>query len=97
MDTLRGIEGRVAQAYFTAWRSIPLRWKGLGRKPIPEETEKGVPVSQSAWRSSSVAGSGAAHPHRDDRAASHLPRSPRKGSTSARRAGVAVAVMVNAS
>jgi CRISPR-associated endonuclease Cas1 len=32
-----GIEGRVAQAYFTAWRSIPLRWKELGRKPIPAE------------------------------------------------------------
>lgn len=37
MDVLRGIEGRVAQAYFAAWRSIPLRWKGIGRKPIPEE------------------------------------------------------------
>jgi CRISP-associated protein Cas1 len=37
VDALRGIEGRVAQAYFTAWRSMPLRWKGLGRKPIPEE------------------------------------------------------------
>jgi CRISPR-associated protein Cas1 len=37
MDTLRGIEGRTAQAYFTAWRAMPLRWKGLGRKPIPEE------------------------------------------------------------
>jgi CRISPR-associated protein Cas1 len=37
MDVLRGIEGRVAQAYFTAWRSMRLRWKGLGRKPIPEE------------------------------------------------------------
>ena len=37
LDVLRGIEGRVAQAYFRAWRSTPLRWKGLGRKPIPEE------------------------------------------------------------
>jgi CRISPR-associated endonuclease Cas1 len=37
MDALRGIEGRAAQAYFTAWRSIPLRWNGLGRKPIPDE------------------------------------------------------------
>jgi len=37
LDALRGIEGRVAQAYFAAWRSIPLRWKGLGRRPIPEE------------------------------------------------------------
>ncbi|MGA8709085.1 MAG: CRISPR-associated endonuclease Cas1 [Steroidobacteraceae bacterium] len=37
MDGLRGIEGRVAQAYFTAWRSMPLRWKGMARKPVPEE------------------------------------------------------------
>ena len=37
LDGLRGIEGRVAQAYFAAWRSMPLRWKGLNRKPIPEE------------------------------------------------------------
>ncbi len=36
-DGLRGIEGRVAQAYFTAWRSLPLRWKGIARKPIPED------------------------------------------------------------
>jgi len=26
VDALRGIEGRVALAYFTAWRSMPLRW-----------------------------------------------------------------------
>jgi CRISP-associated protein Cas1 len=37
LDGLRGPEGRVAQAYFMAWRSMPLRWKGLNRKPIPEE------------------------------------------------------------
>jgi CRISP-associated protein Cas1 len=37
IDALRGIEGRAANAYVTAWRSIPLRWKGLGRKPVPEE------------------------------------------------------------
>ena len=37
MDALRGIEGRVAQAYFRAWRTIPLRWKGIGRKPIPDD------------------------------------------------------------
>jgi CRISPR-associated endonuclease Cas1 len=36
LDALRGIEGRVALAYFTAWRSMPLRWKGLNRRPIPE-------------------------------------------------------------
>src|ERR1051326_2526613 len=32
-----GSEGRVPQPYFRAWRETPLRWKGLGRKPIPEE------------------------------------------------------------
>jgi CRISPR-associated endonuclease Cas1 len=37
LDGLRGIEGRVAQAYFSAWRALPLRWKGLNRKPIPDE------------------------------------------------------------
>jgi len=32
---LRGIEGRVAQAYFRSWRPIELKW--TGRKPIPDE------------------------------------------------------------
>lgn len=32
---LRGIEGRVAQAYFRAWRPIGLKWNG--RKPVPDE------------------------------------------------------------
>jgi CRISPR-associated endonuclease Cas1 len=32
---LRGIEGRVAQAYFRSWRPIRLNWRG--RKPIPDE------------------------------------------------------------
>ena len=35
IDALHGIEGRVAQTYFRAWRPIELKWKG--RKPIPEE------------------------------------------------------------
>jgi CRISPR-associated endonuclease Cas1 len=34
---LLGVEGRVAYAYFNAWRSFPLRWKGIGRRPIPED------------------------------------------------------------
>ncbi|MGA9334022.1 MAG: CRISPR-associated endonuclease Cas1 [Rudaea sp.] len=40
LPTLRGllgIEGRVAFHYFRAWHSMPLRWKGLGRKPIPAD------------------------------------------------------------
>jgi CRISP-associated protein Cas1 len=37
LSALLGIEGRVAQAYFAAWQSIPLRWKGLGRRAIPDD------------------------------------------------------------
>jgi CRISPR-associated endonuclease Cas1 len=37
IDTLLGIEGRAAYAYFTAWQLLPLRWKGLGRRPIPDD------------------------------------------------------------
>jgi CRISPR/Cas system-associated endonuclease Cas1 len=33
---LLGIEGRVANAYFAAWHGLPIHWKGIGRKPIPE-------------------------------------------------------------
>jgi CRISPR-associated endonuclease Cas1 len=58
IDALRGIEGRVAQAYFTAWRSIPLRWEGLGRKPIPEEWHYVGP----RVRPSSKRNRGATHP-----------------------------------
>ena len=35
VNDLRGIEGRVALAYFRAWRMIPLHWKGTARRPIP--------------------------------------------------------------
>jgi CRISPR-associated protein Cas1 len=34
---LLGVEGRAAFAYFNAWQSLPLRWKGIGRHPIPED------------------------------------------------------------
>lgn len=37
VEALRLVEGRAAFAYFTCWQTIPLRWKGTGRKPIPEE------------------------------------------------------------
>ena len=37
METLRLSEGRAALAYFTAWQTIPLRWKGIGKHPIPDE------------------------------------------------------------
>jgi CRISP-associated protein Cas1 len=34
---LRGIEGRSALLYFSAWRQFPVKWKGLGRRPIPSD------------------------------------------------------------
>jgi CRISP-associated protein Cas1 len=37
---LRGIEGRVGLAYFSAWRSFPIRWSGTGRRPIPEDWKR---------------------------------------------------------
>lgn len=36
IEDLRLIEGRAALAYFRALQSVPIRWKGTGRKPIPE-------------------------------------------------------------
>jgi CRISP-associated protein Cas1 len=35
LGTLLGIEGRAAYAYFAAWQSLPIKWKGLGRRAIP--------------------------------------------------------------
>ena len=37
IDDLRLREAWAAISYFTAWRSIDLRWKGTGKKPIPPE------------------------------------------------------------
>lgn len=37
VDDLRGVEGRAAIAYFAAWNSVPLNWKGTGRRPIPKD------------------------------------------------------------
>jgi len=34
---LLGIEGRCALAYFKAWQGLEVRWKGTGRKPIPND------------------------------------------------------------
>jgi len=34
-EALRWREAQAAKAYFTAWRAIPLQWKGTGRHPIP--------------------------------------------------------------
>ena len=37
LSALLGVEGRAAFAYFNAWLSLPLRWEGTGRYPIPPE------------------------------------------------------------
>ena len=37
VDTLLGLEGRAGLAYFNAWQSLPVRWKGLGRHPVPRD------------------------------------------------------------
>jgi CRISP-associated protein Cas1 len=34
---LMGVEGRVGYAYFNAWRTCPLKWKGTDRRPIPDD------------------------------------------------------------
>lgn len=35
VESLRMIEARAACSYFEAWQSLPMRWKGTGRHPIP--------------------------------------------------------------
>ncbi len=57
-DDLRLIEGRAALAYFRAWGILPLKWKGTGRRPIPDEWHTIGP------RQSSVSGTNrhATHP-----------------------------------
>lgn len=37
IELLRLIEGRAALSYFSFWQTLPLQWKGVGRKPIPDE------------------------------------------------------------
>lgn len=40
LPSLLAIEGNAAAAYFRYWYTLPLRWKGLSRKPIPEEWQR---------------------------------------------------------
>ena len=37
IELLRLIEGRAALSYFSFWQTLPLQWKGVGRKPISDE------------------------------------------------------------
>jgi len=36
-EALRLLEARAALAYFLCWQEVPISWKGIGRKPIPQE------------------------------------------------------------
>jgi CRISPR-associated protein Cas1 len=46
LAALRLVEARAALAYFTCWQALPMRWKGIGRHPIPPEWQR-VGVRQS--------------------------------------------------
>ncbi|WP_417476660.1 CRISPR-associated endonuclease Cas1 [Maricaulis sp.] len=35
--SLLGLEGKVANAYFAAWSTIPIRWKSLDKQPVPDD------------------------------------------------------------
>jgi CRISPR-associated protein Cas1 len=37
LSVLLSVEGKAALAYWTAWRSIAMKWKSEGRYPIPDE------------------------------------------------------------
>ena len=37
LGALLGVEGMAALTYFRYWQMLPLRWKGTGKKPIPED------------------------------------------------------------
>jgi CRISP-associated protein Cas1 len=37
VSQLMGLEGRVGYAYFNAWRTCPIKWKGINRYPIPDD------------------------------------------------------------
>jgi CRISPR-associated endonuclease Cas1 len=50
IEELQLMEARGALAYFTCWQSLPLRWKGTGRRPIPPEWER-VGLRQSLFSS----------------------------------------------
>lgn len=49
IDELRLLEAWAAISYFTAWRTVELRWKGTGKKPIPPEWRR-IGVRQEVLR-----------------------------------------------
>lgn len=57
---LLGVEGKCALAYFNAWKDLPLRWKGAGRKPIPNDWLKFG--SRTSLQSTKAQNRNASHP-----------------------------------
>jgi CRISPR-associated endonuclease Cas1 len=36
ISDLRALEANAAAAYFRAWKGMPIKWQGIGKRPIPE-------------------------------------------------------------
>lgn len=60
MNAIFAIEGECASAYFRSWQGLPVSWKGIERRPVPEEWHA------YNWRSSRATGV-----HAQNRNASH--------------------------
>jgi CRISP-associated protein Cas1 len=37
MNAIFAIEGECASAYFRSWQGLPVRWKGITRRPVPQD------------------------------------------------------------
>tara|TARA_B100000678_G_scaffold208294_1_gene175854 strand:+ start:9384 stop:10454 length:1071 start_codon:yes stop_codon:yes gene_type:complete len=60
LNAIFAIEGECASAYFRAWHGLPVKWKGVARRPVPQEWHA------YNWRSSRATGKKA-----ENRNASH--------------------------
>jgi CRISPR-associated endonuclease Cas1 len=50
VSALLGLEGGAGFAYFNAWQSLPLRWKGISRHPIPRDWHAVGQRYSFAWK-----------------------------------------------
>jgi len=50
LNAIFAIEGECASAYFRSWRGLPVSWKGIQRRPVPQEWHA------YNWRSSRATG-----------------------------------------
>ena len=37
MNAIFAIEGECASAYFRSWQGLPVQWKGISRRPVPQD------------------------------------------------------------